>query len=127
MIVCVPIGFAATGAISESLFQAVNFGGPWRYFVPFWIGLVIITGLAFLLYQPIIWINGIVPPLVTRVADRVLGRFGPMRQINVSRFLMSLGYLLTNNPATALFSHIAMHIAGVLHGPASVVQLPPHY
>lgn len=41
--------------------------------------------------------------------------------------VMSLGYLLTNNPLTALFSHIAMHIAGVLHGPASVMQLPPHY
>ena len=41
--------------------------------------------------------------------------------------VMSLGYLLTNNPITAIFSHMAMHIAGVLHGPASVMQLPPHY
>jgi hypothetical protein len=41
--------------------------------------------------------------------------------------VMSLGYLLTNNPLSAIFSHIAMHIAGVLHGPASVMQLPPHY
>ena len=40
---------------------------------------------------------------------------------------MTIGYLLTNNPITAIFSHIAMHIAGVLHGPASVIQLPPHY
>jgi hypothetical protein len=39
----------------------------------------------------------------------------------------TLGYLLTNNPLAAIFSHIAMHIAGVLHGPASVIQLPPHY
>ena len=41
--------------------------------------------------------------------------------------VMSLGYLLTNNPLTAIFSHMAMHLAGVLHGPASVMQLPPHY
>ena len=41
--------------------------------------------------------------------------------------MMTLGYLLTNNPITAIFSHIAMHIGGVLHGPASVMQLPPHY
>jgi hypothetical protein len=41
--------------------------------------------------------------------------------------VMTLGYLLTTNPITAIFSHIAMHIAGVLHGPASVMQLPPHY
>jgi hypothetical protein len=40
--------------------------------------------------------------------------------------VMSLGYLLTNNPH-AILSHMAMHIAGVLHGPASVMQLPPHY
>ena len=41
--------------------------------------------------------------------------------------IMSLGYLLTNNPMTAVFSHMIMHITGVLHGPASVMQLPPHY
>lgn len=41
--------------------------------------------------------------------------------------VMTLGYLLTTNPITAIFSHMAMHIAGVLHGPASVMQLPPHY
>lgn len=36
-------------------------------------------------------------------------------------------YLLANNPFTAVLAHIAMHIAGVLHGPATVMQLPPHY
>lgn len=41
--------------------------------------------------------------------------------------IMTLGYLLTTNPITAIASHMAMHIAGVLHGPASVMQLPPHY
>ncbi len=41
--------------------------------------------------------------------------------------IMTLGYLLTSNPITAVFSHIAMHIAGVWRGPASVMQLPPHY
>jgi hypothetical protein len=51
------------------------------------------------------------------------GVFGP----SIGNGIMTLGYLLTNNPITAIFSHIAMHIAGVLHGPASVIQLPPHY
>lgn len=41
--------------------------------------------------------------------------------------VMSLGYLVTNNPLTAVISHIAMHVAGVLRGPARVAQLPPHY
>lgn len=40
---------------------------------------------------------------------------------------MTLGYLLTGNPLASILSHIIMHIEGVLRGPASVVQLPPHY
>lgn len=51
------------------------------------------------------------------------GLFGPV----IGNSSMTLGYLLTNNPLAAIFSHIAMHIAAVLHGPASVMQLPPHY
>jgi hypothetical protein len=51
------------------------------------------------------------------------GLFGPA----IGNTAMTLGYLVTNNPLAAILSHIAMHIAGVLRGPASVVQLPPHY
>ena len=51
------------------------------------------------------------------------GLMGP----TIGNGVMSLGYLLTGNPIAAVFSHIAMHIAGVLHGPATVMQLPPHY
>jgi hypothetical protein len=54
---------------------------------------------------------------------RGTGLLGPV----VGNTAMTLGYLVTNNPLAAVLSHIAMHIAGVLHGPASVVQLPPHY
>ena len=51
------------------------------------------------------------------------GMMGPV----IGNTTMTLGYLLTNNPLAAILSHIAMHIASVLHGPASVTQLPPHY
>jgi hypothetical protein len=51
------------------------------------------------------------------------GLFGPV----IGNTTMTLGYLLTTNPLAAMLSHVAMHIAGVLHGPASVTQLPPHY
>jgi hypothetical protein len=54
---------------------------------------------------------------------RGAGMVGPV----IGNTATTLGYLLTNNPLAAIFSHIAMHIAGVLHGPASVIQLPPHY
>ena len=51
------------------------------------------------------------------------GLFGPV----IGNATMTVGYLITTNPLAAVLSHIAMHIAGVLRGPASVVQLPPHY
>ena len=55
-----------------------------------------------------------------RVAGGVMGP-------SIGNGVMSLGYVLTNNTISAVFSHIAMHIAGVLQGPATVMQLPPHY
>ncbi len=45
----------------------------------------------------------------------------------VGNGIMSIGYVLTANPVTAVASHIAMHVAAVLHGPATTMQLPPHY
>jgi hypothetical protein len=46
---------------------------------------------------------------------------------NVGNSVMTLGYLVTSNPLAAMLCHPAMHIAAVLHGPALVAQLPPHY
>jgi len=48
-------------------------------------------------------------------------------EIGGGQSFVTATYLLANNPFSALFSHMAMHIAGVLHGPATVMQLPPHY
>ena len=39
----------------------------------------------------------------------------------------TLAYLLTMNPIGAIIRHIAMHMAAVLHGISTTVQLPPHY
>jgi membrane protease YdiL (CAAX protease family) len=41
--------------------------------------------------------------------------------------VMSLAYVATGNPLSALISHVAMHLAAVLYGLESVKQLPPHY
>jgi hypothetical protein len=41
--------------------------------------------------------------------------------------VMSLAYIVTGNPIAPVLSHMAMHIAAVMHGLNSVVQLPPHY
>lgn len=41
--------------------------------------------------------------------------------------VMSLAYLLSRNPLAPVLSHIAMHVAAVLFGLYTAVQLPPHY
>jgi hypothetical protein len=45
----------------------------------------------------------------------------------IGNTVMSIGYVVTGNPISAIGSHVAMHVAAVLHGPDSTVQLPPHY
>jgi hypothetical protein len=54
---------------------------------------------------------------------RGAGLFGPV----IGNTAMTLGYLVTGNPLAAVVSHVSMHVAAVLHGSASVIQLPPHY
>jgi hypothetical protein len=41
--------------------------------------------------------------------------------------VMTLGYLLTGSPVTAIGAHIALHVASALHGVETTVTLPPHY
>lgn len=41
--------------------------------------------------------------------------------------VMSLAYIITGSPISPLLSHIAMHIAAVLYGLQTAIQLPPHY
>jgi hypothetical protein len=41
--------------------------------------------------------------------------------------IITLGLLLTGSPLAAILSHTAMHVAAVLHGPETAIQLPPHY
>jgi hypothetical protein len=41
--------------------------------------------------------------------------------------IMSLAYILSRSPLAPVLSHIAMHLAAVLVGLQSAMQLPPHY
>lgn len=41
--------------------------------------------------------------------------------------LITLAYILPGNPLGAMISHVTMHIAAVLQGPETTIQLPPHY
>lgn len=41
--------------------------------------------------------------------------------------LITLAFLLSANPFGSLISHTAMHIAAVMQGSETTVQLPPHY
>jgi len=40
--------------------------------------------------------------------------------------IMTLGVIVSGNPLAAIISHPVMHIAAVIHGPDTTVQLPPH-
>ena len=44
----------------------------------------------------------------------------------IGNALMTSGYLVTGSLLTPVVAHIAMHIAAVLHGMETTVQLPPH-
>jgi len=41
--------------------------------------------------------------------------------------VLSLAYLITLNPLAAVLPHAAMHIAAIVHGRETTIQLPPHY
>jgi CAAX prenyl protease-like protein len=45
----------------------------------------------------------------------------------IGNLVVSLAYLLTGNPLAAIISHVLMHVAAVLHGMGTTMQLPPHY
>jgi peptidoglycan/LPS O-acetylase OafA/YrhL len=48
-------------------------------------------------------------------------------KVLVGNSIMTLAVLLARNPLGALISHPVMHIAAVLRGPETTIQLPPHY
>lgn len=41
--------------------------------------------------------------------------------------LITLAFLLSASPLGSILSHTAMHVAAVLQGPETTIQLPPHY
>jgi hypothetical protein len=45
----------------------------------------------------------------------------------VGNSVITLAFLLSGNPLGSIISHTIMHIAAVLQGPETTVQLPPHY
>lgn len=40
--------------------------------------------------------------------------------------IITLGFLVSGNPLGSIISHPIMHVAAVLRGPESTIQLPPH-
>lgn len=44
----------------------------------------------------------------------------------VGNSVITLAFLLSGNPLGSILSHSAMHIAAVLQGPETTLQLPPH-
>jgi hypothetical protein len=44
----------------------------------------------------------------------------------VGNAIITLAYLVSGNPLGAVISHVVMHIAAVIQGPETTIQLPPH-
>jgi hypothetical protein len=45
----------------------------------------------------------------------------------IGNAIVTAGYLASGSPLAAMVSHVIMHVAAVVHGMESTVQLPPHY
>lgn len=45
----------------------------------------------------------------------------------LGNLIITLGYLLSGSPVAPAVAHVIMHVAAVLHGVVTTVQLPPHY
>lgn len=45
----------------------------------------------------------------------------------VGNALITFAFLVSGNPVGAVISHAVMHIAAVIQGPETTIQLPPHY
>ncbi len=45
----------------------------------------------------------------------------------VGNAVITAAYLVSRSPLAAILSHVIMHVAAVMHGVDSTVQLPPHY
>lgn len=41
--------------------------------------------------------------------------------------ILTVAYLLSGSPLATTLAHVAMHVAAVLHGMETTLQLPPHY
>ena len=50
-----------------------------------------------------------------------------IRYAAVGNGIISLGYLVSLNPLSAIASHAVIHITAVWRGSEGTVQLPPHY
>ena len=112
------------GALDALFLSVLPVLATWQAFSGFgWaqgLGGKIVVGIVALLASLIVTVAYHLGYPEYRVAGGIMGP-------SIGNGVMSLAYVLANNPISAVFSHIAMHTAGVLHGPASVMQLPPHY
>ena len=53
---------------------------------------------------------------------------GPkMVSVIIGNIIITSSYILTGSPLAAVVTHVIMHVAAVLHGMESTLQLPPHY
>jgi hypothetical protein len=45
----------------------------------------------------------------------------------IGNLVITFSYLASGSPGAPMLAHVMMHLAALIHGPATTVQLPPHY
>lgn len=50
-----------------------------------------------------------------------------MVSVIIGNAIITFTYLLSGSPLAAVLTHVIMHVAAVLHGMETTLQLPPHY
>ena len=50
-----------------------------------------------------------------------------MVSVIIGNVIITSSYLLTGSPLAPVVTHVIMHVAAILHGMETTLQLPPHY
>lgn len=95
-----------------------------------WVGFQSANGSAAILGKIGLGLAGLLASLLVTLAYH-LGypefRNRSVLKVLVGNSLITLAFLLSGSPLGSIISHAAMHVAAVLHGPETTLQLPPHH
>ena len=98
--------------------------------VAVWLGASSVAGAATLIGKIAVGTVGLIASLVVTLTYH-LGypefRNQKVGMVLAGNSIITLAFLLSGSPLGSIISHTAMHVAAVLQGAETTIQLPPHY